>query len=64
MNRENSKVQNAMQNAKPGEIITFGTCPQTADGTDVTPIKWRVLHANVSAARDGVRPALKINLVL
>ena len=32
------------QNAKPGEIITFGTYPQTVDGTDVTPIKWRVLQ--------------------
>ncbi|QHZ48868.1 hypothetical protein M654_022830 [Bacillus sp. NSP9.1] len=30
-------------NAKPGEIITFGTYPQTADGTDRSPIKWRVL---------------------
>ena len=32
------------QNAKPGEIITFGTYPQTVDGTDNTPIKWRVLQ--------------------
>ncbi|PTM58866.1 DUF6273 domain-containing protein [Desmospora activa] len=30
--------------AKPGEIITFGTYPQTADGADRTPIKWRVLQ--------------------
>ena len=50
MNREkrntesNLKVQSTMQNAKPGEIITFGTYPQTADSTDVTPIKWRVLQ--------------------
>jgi Family of unknown function (DUF6273) len=29
---------------KPGEIITFGIYPQTADGTDRTPIKWRVLQ--------------------
>ena len=29
---------------KPGEIITFGTYPQTADGTDATPITWRVLQ--------------------
>jgi len=33
-----------LRNAKPGEIITFGAYPQTADGTDVTPIKWRVLQ--------------------
>lgn len=32
------------QNAQPGEIITFGTYPQTVDGTDRTPINWRVLH--------------------
>jgi len=31
-------------NTKPGEIITFGTYPQTADGTDKTLIKWRVLQ--------------------
>ncbi len=30
--------------AKPGEVITFGTHPQTADGTDRTPIKWQVLQ--------------------
>lgn len=30
--------------AKPGEIITFGTYPQTVDGADRTPIKWRVLQ--------------------
>ncbi len=28
----------------PGEIITFGTYPQTADVADRTPIKWRVLQ--------------------
>ena len=33
-----------LRNAKPGEIIIFGAYPQTADGTDVTPIKWRVLQ--------------------
>lgn len=38
------KIQSTMKNAKPGEIIAFGTYPQTADGTDVTPIKWRVLQ--------------------
>lgn len=30
--------------ARPGEIITFGIYPQTADGTDKTPIQWRVLQ--------------------
>lgn len=30
--------------AKPGEIVTFGTYPQTADGTDRTPVRWRVLQ--------------------
>lgn len=32
------------QNAKLGEIITFGTYPQTAEGADRTAIKWRVLQ--------------------
>jgi hypothetical protein len=27
-----------------GGILTFGTYPQTADGTDKTPIQWRVLE--------------------
>ena len=32
-----------MPNAQPGDIITFGAYPQTADGSDRTPIRWRVL---------------------
>ncbi len=32
------------RSAKPGEIVTFGSYPQTADGADRTPIKWRVLR--------------------
>ena len=32
------------RSTQPGEIITFGTYPQTADGADRTPIKWRVLQ--------------------
>lgn len=32
------------QGAKLGEIVTFGAYPQTADGADNTPIKWRVLQ--------------------
>jgi len=39
-----SKTQSTVQNAKPGKIITYGTYPQTADGADVIPIKWRVLQ--------------------
>ena len=36
--------ENATSMAKPGEIITFGTYPQQADGADKTPIQWRVLQ--------------------
>jgi hypothetical protein len=32
------------RNAKPGEMITFGSYPQAADGADKTPIKWLVLQ--------------------
>lgn len=32
------------RSAMPGEIIPFGTYPHTADGTDKTPIQWRVLQ--------------------
>jgi hypothetical protein len=32
------------RSAKPGEIITFGTYPQTVDGAAKLPIKWRVLQ--------------------
>ncbi|MFC4306355.1 DUF6273 domain-containing protein [Cohnella boryungensis] len=32
------------QSLTPGEVVTFGAYPQTADGTDRTPIKWRVLQ--------------------
>jgi len=32
------------RSAQPGELITFGTYPQTADGADRTPIQWRVLQ--------------------
>lgn len=39
--QENNNLQivECYRNAIPGEIITFGTYPQTADGIDVTPIK-------------------------
>ncbi|MCM3748828.1 DUF6273 domain-containing protein [Paenibacillus pasadenensis] len=32
------------QHAKPGEIITFGTYPQSERGMDKTPIRWIVLQ--------------------
>ncbi|WP_341279675.1 DUF6273 domain-containing protein [Paenibacillus sp. FSL H8-0537] len=32
------------RNAEPGALLTFGTYPQAADGTDRTPIMWRVLQ--------------------
>lgn len=38
------KIQNqqnleGLKNTKPGDIIIFGTYPQTANGEDKTPIK-------------------------
>ena len=30
------------RSAKPGDIITFGTYPQSSDGADRSPILWRV----------------------
>jgi hypothetical protein len=32
------------ENAMPGDMVTFGVYPQTAAGTDLTPIQWRVLE--------------------
>ena len=32
------------EDAQAGKIITFGTYPQTAEGTDSTPIQWLVLE--------------------
>lgn len=41
---ENDNLASTLhQNAKSGEIITFGTYQQTVDGLGRTPIKWRVL---------------------
>lgn len=40
----NLSIVEYIRNASIGEIITFGTYPHTADGTDRTPIKWRVLE--------------------
>lgn len=44
--QENNNLQivECFRYVKPGEIITFGTYPQMADGADRTPIKWRVLQ--------------------
>lgn len=41
---DNDIASGLYHGAKPHEIITFGTYPQTADGSDRTPIKWRVLQ--------------------
>jgi hypothetical protein len=30
--------------ARPGPLLTLGTYPHSAAGTDATPIQWRVLH--------------------
>lgn len=43
MENEKCDLINTNPLRKPGEIITFGTYPQTADGSDRTAIKWRVL---------------------
>lgn len=40
----NLQMAECYLNAKPGEIITLGSYPHTADGDDVTPIKWRVMQ--------------------
>ncbi|MFE4712550.1 DUF6273 domain-containing protein [Paenibacillus sp. NPDC056722] len=40
----NSLAFTQNRSAAPGDIITFGTYPQTVHGADKTPIKWRVLQ--------------------
>lgn len=40
---QNQQNLNSLRTAKPSDIITFGTYPQTSNGGDTTPIKWRVL---------------------
>ncbi len=42
--RDDTLASAPHRSAKPGEIMTFGMYPQTADGADRTPIQWRVLH--------------------
>lgn len=41
---DNNPAHMLLRSARPGDIITFGTYPQTADGSDWRPIKWRVLQ--------------------
>lgn len=41
---KNMQIVECKRNAKPGEIITFGTYPQNLDGADLAPIKWMVLQ--------------------
>jgi hypothetical protein len=41
---DDQSVSAPHRNAPPGAIITFGVYPQTAEGTDQTPIRWRVLQ--------------------
>ena len=38
------QIVDCYRNVKEGEIITFGTYPQTSGGNDATPVKWRVLQ--------------------
>jgi hypothetical protein len=42
--RDDTLASAPHRSAKPGDIVTFGRYPQTADGADRTPIRWRVLH--------------------
>lgn len=41
VNRGKQDMKEEMGSAKPGEMITFGTYPQTTDGADRTPIQRR-----------------------
>ena len=41
--RDNNAIS-YIKNSKPGQLISLGTYPQLADGTDKTPIQWRVLQ--------------------
>lgn len=45
---DDSEISDGTTPAQPGEIITFGTYPQTAEGTDSTPIQWLVLENSSS----------------
>ncbi len=39
------------KDVKKGDIITFGTYPQTASGTDSSPIEWLVLESDMEDKR-------------
>ncbi len=41
--RDDQPAAALYRGAQPGDIITFGVYPQSADGADRTPVKWRVL---------------------
>jgi hypothetical protein len=41
---EDSLASPPHRSARPGEIITFGNYPLTAEGADTTPIRWRVIQ--------------------
>jgi hypothetical protein len=41
---DNNLASALHRSVKPGEILTFGTYPQMAEGMDSTPIRWRVLR--------------------
>ena len=42
-NDEGSSERTGKKNPEVGDIITFGTYPQTSEGSDQTPIEWIVL---------------------
>ena len=44
------------QQVQPGNYITFGYYPQTADGTDNTPIEWLVLDVDEDIHSNGDGP--------
>ena len=39
------ETKSSLGTPKPGDRIALGTYPQTADGRDRTPIRWRVLRS-------------------
>jgi hypothetical protein len=41
---EQQSTMTVFESVQLGEVITFGMYSQTAEGTDRTPIKWRVLQ--------------------
>ena len=38
------KTYLTMDDVEVGDYVTFGTYPQTREGTDATPIEWQILH--------------------